>query len=293
MRRAPGCVPQRDPAREKSVAKLRVLSTHLFMNQRLNPSLLELASQYGAQAVEIFAARQHFDYTSREQVTELAAWFRANALTAWSMHSPLYPDREMGRSGAPSVNLLHPEKARRIAAMDEIKRALETAEQIPFRNLVVHLGDRGDEWSPRTLEYALTALEHLGAFARPLGVRPLVENLTGAPTTPEHLIEILAVGHLDTIGVCLDLGHAHLTVGVPAAIATLGARIHQVHAHDNHGLKDEHLFPGDGEIDWPAAVAALNALPAPPATVLELSSKLLGEPAALPARIRQAFDLLD
>jgi sugar phosphate isomerase/epimerase len=263
------------------------------MNQRLHPGLLELAGRAGAQAVEIFAARQHFDYTSREHVAELAAWFRSNSLEAWSMHAPLYPDREMGRAGAPSVNLLHPEKARRIAAMDEIKRALETADSIPFRNLVVHLGERDDEWSPRTIEYALTALEHLGAFAHPLGVRPLVENLTSSPTTPEHLIEILTIGHLDSIGVCLDLGHAHITIGVREAIATLGGRIAQVHVHDNHGLKDEHLFPGDGTIDWPATVEALNALPAPPATVLELSSKLPDEPSTLPSRIQKAFDQLD
>jgi sugar phosphate isomerase/epimerase len=255
--------------------------------------MLELAGRSGAQAVEIFAARQHFDYTSREHVAELAAWFRSNPLEPWSMHAPLYPDREMGRAGAPSVNLLHPEKARRIDAMDEIKRALETAEQIPFRNLVVHLGERNDEWSPRSLEYALIALEYLDAFARPLGVRPLLENLTGDPTTPEHLMEILAIGHEDLVGVCLDLGHAHITVGIPAAIATLGARIAQVHAHDNHGVKDEHLFPGDGAIDWPATAAALNALPAPPAVVLELSSKHQDEPATLPDRIRRAFDLLD
>jgi sugar phosphate isomerase/epimerase len=263
------------------------------MNQRLHPGLLELASRSGAQAVEIFAARQHFDYTNHEQVAELAAWFRSNALEAWSMHAPLYPDREMGRSGAPAINLLHPEKARRIEAMDEIKRALDTAEEIPFRNLVVHLGDRSDGWSQRTIEYALVALEYLDAFARPLGVRPLVENLTGEPTTPEHLMEILRTGHEDGDGVCLDLGHANMTVGIPAAIATLGSRIVQVHAHDNHGLKDEHLFPGDGAIDWPATVAALNALPEPPAVVLEISSRLPVEPAALPDRIRQAFDLLD
>jgi len=275
------------------LAKLRVLSTHLYLNQRLHPGLLELAARSGAQAVEIFAARQHFDYASREHVAELAVWFRSNPLQAWSMHAPLFPDREMGRAGAPSVNLLHPEKSRRIAAMDEIKRALETAEHIPFRNLVVHLGERDDEWSPRSIEFALTALEHLGAFARPLGVRLLVENLTSDPTTPEHLVEILSIGHFDSIGVCLDLGHAHMTVGVLEAIATLGARIVQVHAHDNHGLKDEHLFPGDGTIDWPATVAALTALAVPPATVLELSSKLPGEPAALTGRIRQAFDLLD
>ncbi len=275
------------------MAKLRVLSTHLFMHQRLHAGLLELAAQSGAHAVEIFAARQHFDYTSREQVAELAAFFRSSSLTTWSMHAPLYPDREMGRTGAPAVNLLHTEKIRRIAAMDEIKRALETAEQIPFRNLVVHLGERHDEWSPRTVEHALTALEHLGAFAHPLGVCLLVENLLSEPTTPEHLMEILETGHLDQIGVCLDLGHAHMTVGVPAAIATLGPRIVQVHAHDNHGLKDEHLFPGDGTIDWPATSETFNALAAPLAVVLELSSKLPGEPSALPTRIRKAFELLN
>jgi sugar phosphate isomerase/epimerase len=281
------------PAQENSVAKLRVLSTHLYINQRLHAGLLEKAGQWGAEAVELFAAHQHFDYTSRVQVAELAAWFRSNALTAWSMHAPIYADAEMGRSGAPALNLLHMERASRIEAMDEIKRALETAEQIPFRNLVIHLGDKDDEWSPRTAEYAFTALEHLGAFARPLGVRPLVENIFNEPTTPEHLVEILEIGHLDQIGVCLDLGHAHITVGVPAAIDTLGGRIVQVHAHDNHGMKDEHLLPGDGAIDWLTTVTALNALAEPPAVVLELSSKLADEPASLPSRIRQAFTLLD
>jgi sugar phosphate isomerase/epimerase len=279
------------PAQENSVAKLRVLSTHLYINQRLHAGLLEKAGQWGAEAVELFAARQHFDYTSRVQVAELAAWFRSNALTAWSMHAPIYADAEMGRSGPPALNLLHMERASRIEAMDEIKRALETAEQIPFRNLVIHLGDKDDEWSPRTAEYAFTALEHLGAFARPLGVRPLVENLFNEPTMPEHLIEILEIGHLDQIGVCLDLGHAHITVGVPAAIGTLGGRIVQVHAHDNNGTKDEHLLPGDGAIDWPATVAALNALAEPPAVVLELSSKLADELATLPGRIRRAFEM--
>jgi sugar phosphate isomerase/epimerase len=271
---------------------LPVLSTHLYLNQRLNSSLLEQAGNCGVEAVEIFAARQHFDYASREHVAEIAAFFRSNALIAWSMHAPLYAGREMGRTGAPALNLLHPEKTRRIEAMDEIKRAIEAAEQIPFRNLVVHLGERHDEWSQYAIEYALTALEHLGAFARPLGVRPLVENLLNEATTPEHLLEILEIGHQDSIGVCLDLGHAHMTTGVSDAIATLGKRITQVHVHDNHGLGDEHLFPGDGTIDWPATTAALNALEVPPAAVLEISSKLPDEPATLPVRIRKAFELL-
>jgi sugar phosphate isomerase/epimerase len=269
---------------------LRVLSTHLFLNQRLHPGLLEHASLSGAQAVEIFAARQHFDYTSREHVGELANWFRSNTLEVFSLHAPLYPDQEMGRAGAPAVNVLHPEKSRRIDAMDEMKRALETADQIPFRNLIVHLGERTDSWSQRSIEYAQTALEHLGAFASPLGVRLLVENLTSEPTTPEHLITILEMGHLNNVGICLDLGHAHMTVGIPEAIATLGERIASVHVHDNHGMKDEHLWPGDGTIDWPATTTALKALKAEPATVLEISQTLSSDLTVLPGRIEQAFE---
>ena len=39
----------------------------------------------------------------------------------------------------------------------------------------------------------------------------------------------------------------------------LGDRIVSMHVHDNHGTKDEHLWPGDGTIDWPAVREALQA----------------------------------
>ena len=268
---------------------LRVLSTHLFLNQRLHPGLLELAERSGAEAVELYAARQHFDYTSREHMAELAAWFEENSLRPWSLHAPLYPDREMGRAGAPQVNVLHPEKARRIDAMDEIKRAMESADLIHYKYLIMHLGDREDSWSPRSIEHALTALEHLGAFARPLGVQVLIENLLNEAATPEHLVNILEIGHLNNIGVCLDLGHAHVSPGVTEAIQILGNRIASVHVHDNHGLKDEHLWPGEGTIDWKPALDGLKSLSEPPATVLEIHPRLFDHPDPVSKKIQQAF----
>ena len=263
----------------------------MFLTQRLHPGILELAARSGAEAVEIFAARQHFDYTSRDHVSEVASWLRSNPMDAWSMHAPLWADREMGRSGSPMVNVLHPEKFRRIDAMDEIKRALETAEHIPFKHLVLHLGDRDDGWSPRTIEHAITAIEHLGAFAAPLGVRLLVENLASDPTSPEHLVNILTVGHLNNVGVCLDLGHAHLNPGIGEAIATLNKRIVSVHVHDNHAVKDEHLWPGEGSIDWKETADGLKALATPPATVLEIAAAHVEKQPDLPAKIAAAFAL--
>jgi len=161
---------------------LKAISTHVFLRSRLHPGFLDVFAKAGAQGVELFAARQHFDYTSRPHVREIAEWFLANPVEAFSMHAPMFPDLEMGRSGAPAVNVIHPEKSRRIDAMDEIKRALEVAEQIPLRYLILHLGEREDSWSPRSLENSLTALEHLRAFANPLGVKLLVENIQNEVT---------------------------------------------------------------------------------------------------------------
>ena len=271
----------------------KAVSTFIYIKERLHPGLLDGLARSGAQAIEIFAARQHLDYANRKQhVREIADWFRTSGVPLHSVHAPLYGDYEWGRAGSPPVNIAAADRAGRVEAMDEIKRALEAAEHIPFRHMVIHLGEQYDGWSQRTLEYAETALEHLGAFARPLGVRLLVENLLSEPTTPEHLTTILEMGHLDSVGVCLDLGHAHITLGTAEAFSVLGSRIVSMHVHDNHGLKDEHLWPGDGSIAWPAVAEALKSLAAPPAAVLEISEKLGDAPAAFPERIRASFDRL-
>ncbi len=272
---------------------LKVISTHIFLRSRLHPGLLDTLGRTGAEGIELFAARQHFDYTDRATVRELAAWFHSNPVKLFSMHAPLYSDYESGRGGEPSVNVVHQEKSRRIDAMDEVKRALETAEQIPFQHLVLHLGDRGDSWNPRTIENALTALEHLQAYARPLGVRLLVENLQNEVTTPAHILEILRAGHFDDIGVCLDLGHAHLGDGVASALSELSDRVRTSHIHDNHGEKDEHLWPGAGTIELAPAYAALRKAKQGPAGVLEIHYSESADAAQVVEKAKAAFASFD
>ncbi len=272
---------------------LKVISSHVFLTHRLHPGLLDVFARAGAQGVELFAARQHFDYSSRSHVRELAEWFRSNSLEPFSMHAPMFPDPEMGRSGTPSVNVIHPEKTRRIDAMDEIKRALEAAEQIPIRFLILHLGDREDTWSLRSLEHSITALEHLRAFANPLGVKLLIENLEGDVACPAHLIEILVSGHLTDIGVCLDVGHAHLGEGIPAAFSELRDRIRSSHLHDNKGDKDTHLWPGDGTIDWDQTLGDLKSAPQSPAGVLEIHYNLPETAESVAEKAKQAFERMD
>src|SRR5215831_6544741 len=227
------------------------LSTHVFLQQRLHPGLLDAMHRglapYGTPVIELFAARHHFDYTDRFAVRDIAAWFRDTNAVA-TLHQPIYhADRGTGpwsRHVAPNINLIDPEKSHRITAMDEVKRALEAAEQIPITACTLHLGQKDDPWNLRALENSLTAIEHLKAFAHPLGVRLLIENLQNDITTPEHILEILNAGHFTNVGATLDLGHANLALpdgkGIDEAFELLGPRIGELHIHDNHGSKDDH-----------------------------------------------------
>jgi sugar phosphate isomerase/epimerase len=274
------------------------LSTHVFFQHRLHPGLLDSLAAAGAGTIEVFAARHHFDYTDTPAVRELAAWFRSNDVRA-VLHQPIYVTEggrdftpadaaQWSRHVAPNLNLLAPEKSHRIAAMDEVKRALESAEQVPFTAMVLDLGLKDAAWDEPSIEHSLTAIEHLKAFAAPLGVRLLLQNLENEVTTPEHLVYILKTGHFDSVGVCLDIGHLHLAQpatdaspdsGVGAAVALLGSRIAQLHLHDNHGSfshvtdsKDEHVWPGEGTTDWAAVVKALALLPAETPGILEIAT---------------------
>jgi sugar phosphate isomerase/epimerase len=272
------------------------ISTQVFLQQRLHPGLLDALLGGGARTIEVFAARHHFDYADRSVVREIAQWFRSNPVAA-TLHQPLYADAQWSRHVAPTLNLIDVEKSRRIDAMDEIKRALESAEQVPFTAIVLPLGVREDHWSPRSLEHSLTAIEHLKAFAHPLGVKCLLENLHNEVATPEHLLEILKVGHFDNVGICFDIGHANLSdEGIEGAFALLKSRIAQLHLHDNHGAalnKDEHLWPGSGTIDWAAFSRLAAELPATIAGILEITHELEETPDSAATKARAAYDLME
>ena len=275
----------------------RSISTHVFLQQRLHAGLLDAMVSAGAESIELFAARHHFDYTDRAEVKELAKWFRGNPCGA-TMHQPIYDGRsstDWSRHVPATINLIDPEKTRRIDAMDEVKRALEAAEQIDIDSIVLHLGTRDDTWSERTLDLSMTAVEHIKAFAHPLGVKTLVETLPNEVTTPEHLMEMLRIAHLDTVGVCLDVGHMNLhgMPGVAAAFDILGNRIRQLHLHDNRGEKDEHCWPAEGTVDWNAVRNGIAGLKQAPTGTLEIRYEPEIDGKAMSERAAKAFAMLE
>ena len=94
----------------------------------------------------------------------------------------------------------------------------------------------------------MTSIEHLRAFAKPLGVRILLENIPNELSIPDKLVEFIQITHFDDIGVCFDFGHAHIMSNVAEAFEILKGHIHSTHVHDNAGDRDSHLWPGGGTI---------------------------------------------
>ena len=249
----------------------RGMSTLVYAKtERLHPGLLDRIVAGGAEAIEIFGGRGHFNYSDRQHVREVANWFRSTGIGFHSLHAPMHSDDEWGRTGTPPLNIAAVEKRDRISAMDEIKRAIEVAEQAPFQFLVQHVGVSGETSEGKKIDAAMTSLEHLRAFAKPLGVQVVVENIPNELSRPEALVELLHTARFTDVGVCFDVGHAHMAPSVKHGFETLRDLIRTTHVHDNHGERDEHLWPGAGTIDWQETMELLKTAPHVPALMLEI-----------------------
>jgi sugar phosphate isomerase/epimerase len=260
-----------------------VLSTYLFVNRKLTAALVGEVARAGASGIELFCSRGHFDYRSAESARELAGWLGENRLTLHSIHSPTTRDFHLTRESGAPLSICDPERLRRQEALDEIKRALDLVEQIPFRYCVQHVASSRDMPDDRKWDAAFSSLEHLSLFARHRGVTLAIENTPCEMATPVNLKSFLEQTRLTSVKMCFDSGHSHLDSGdVAAQLETVRDFVVTTHLHDNHGERDEHLLPYEGTIDWRVALAAL---PKEAPAVLELK-----EPAVAAGSIEvQAF----
>ena len=240
----------------------RGLSSHLIRNHRLTTAWLDKVWEAGIDVVELFCARQSLDYRNASQMAELGHWFRDSELKLHSLHSPMYSDDCGGRSGPSAViNIADPEKIRRRGSVDEIKRAIEIAETVPFHYLIQHVGVSGEEFEEQKVEAAFNSLEEINVFAVHRGVEVLLENIPNQLSSSERLAWLLEFTHLDN-GFCFDTGHAHIMEGVEAAFNRMKDRIRSTHVHDNDGENDTHLFPmaaSGGTIEWRRTMELLGS----------------------------------
>jgi len=277
----------------------RLLSTYLFVSRKLTREHLEQIAGAGFQGAEIFCTRSHFEYSMKPEVRAIADALEAYHLQLVSMHAPTSRDLSAMRESGSPLSICEVERVRRVEAMDELKRVIDVADDLPYARLILHMGGSRETADPRKRDAAFSTLEHLILHAHHAGVAICVENTTSEMGDPAYLRAFVDETRLTGLRFNFDIGHAHLADSpederLEKSFSPLRELVSSVHLHDNHGEKDEHLLPYDGTIDWPTAIKILQSAPQTSLPiVLELKEKTGAEAPGIAEQLAAARKSMD
>jgi len=150
------------------------------------------------------------------------------------------------------------------AGSERINGMLRKCARFGAHCMTLHPGSFSDD-IPRAeaLHNTVESIARSAPIARQMKIRICVENSTcchnpndlGVCTEDfEFLFERV---RSPIVGLCLDVGHAHITGNLYDLIKKFGPRIYNTHLHDSDGTDDNHLAPGEGTIDWNGLFKAL------------------------------------
>ena len=228
------------------------ISSFVWLSMRFNEGL-PFVTDYGFDAVEIFATAKHFDINDPNLVEVTGRALRDLGITRVSLHAP-----KIG------VDLSSPYDEERRNGVDIVSRTIDVATLLSANTVTVHPSSIEGEESDRDRRWPVlrNSLKELGAYAGERGVSLAVENhpypLFGSD--PVEIADEISRLNLDSIGLCLDLGHAFVGRRLPEIIETTAPALLCVQASDNRGHTDEHLLPGKGLVPWADVLRKLEAV---------------------------------
>ncbi|HEV2197562.1 MAG TPA: sugar phosphate isomerase/epimerase family protein [Candidatus Acidoferrum sp.] len=242
----------------------RLLSTYLCVSKKLTPEILGQIAEADFQGIEIFCTRSHFEYTMKPEIRAMASALEAHRLQLVSLHAPTSRDLSAMRESGTPLSICEVERVRRIEAMDELKRVIDVADDLPYSRLILHMGGSREAADPRKRDAAFSSLEHLVLHAGHAGVTICVENTLSEMGSPDYLRAFVDETRLSGLRFNFDIGHAYLAEfpeeeRLEKSLAPIKELVSSVHLHDNHGERDEHLPPYDGSIHWPSAIKLLKS----------------------------------
>jgi sugar phosphate isomerase/epimerase len=182
-------------------------------------------------------------------------------------------------------DLVHPEKAKRVQAIDLFKLAVEAAaffgcETIQSDSFTPPLEFVGEAPYQEAIKYGQRfevkvdpafrwdalwgwLVDSIGTCADEAAradlkfcLEPRVGEII---SNTDALLRLMDAVDADNFGAVLDTGHQHAQKEIlPLCVEKLGSRIHYVHASDNDGRTNEHLAVGRGTVDWDGLFSALK-----------------------------------
>jgi sugar phosphate isomerase/epimerase len=207
------------------------LSTTVFGNTRPGTREFDLAATHGFTLVELSAGPGRLNLRDLAQIAETRAQATAAGL-------------EVG-----SVSV----------ALADVPLALPGTADLGCPVIVALAGacsSHGGSQPPAPHGGALRrVIEQMADDAAERNIRLVVEF--PATLSAEAIVDLIEACEGAPVGVCLDMGHAHMAGDAADTIETLSGYIATTHLHDNNGREDSHRPPFAGSVDWPATLMAM------------------------------------
>ncbi len=140
-------------------------------------------------------------------------------------------------------------------------------------NIVFHAGYDEKRYGFEKAEWIKRSIgtwSRLCGLLKGQGCRLMLENVY--EHDPREIRMVLESLDRNDTGFCFDTGHQRAFSGISDRtwLESLGAYLDKVHLHDNFGVKDEHLAPGKGVIDFKGLFLGMRETrDAPPDVTLE------------------------
>ncbi len=178
----------------------------------------------------------------------------ASCVTIHQVHGPwIHPPRD----GSPEERAIRAERMR---------CSLRATAAIGCKNWVVHpvmpFGSKAEPDSAAFWQINRDFFAELLPYAKERGITVCFENMPFTAlsmSSPEATLRFIREMNDPNFKLCLDTGHSLVMGTEPAdAVRLAGKELQVLHVHDNCGLRDEHLFPFMGRIDWRAFYRSLE-----------------------------------
>lgn len=233
--------------------KLLALSTSL--RDKTHDEIIEICLKSGFSGIEVHTfMTENMDESSLVKIREK---YQESGLKLASFHLPY-------------MDLAALDESERIHALERFKITLRQAAALGARVGIAHPTKSGDV-TASGLDPLLDALERslseLIPLADSLGIIIAIENLGPSGinrlgSAPEHFVAFKRRFQHESLGFCLDTGHALLSLHERAIelAQTMKDHLKHFHLNDNAGDRDSHLAPGRGLVDWTSIARLLQEL---------------------------------
>ena len=257
------------------------------VSNELVPVIMEQVASYGIENIVLTDSviPRLADMDVHELFLKSAA---AAGLKYVDAHAPIQETDLLG---------LAPEKNRK-AMLRSSENVIQIAGEFGCKTCTFHVWN----WRPDShnaeerFGYICDSLESLLPIAEKNDVIIALENVWCPPCAPEFLVRIMKHFNSPYLGLCYDSGHAFVfdqgrynpeQSCVPVswncpveeipwdgeALEKMLPWIVNCHLHDNNGLKDQHVMPGKGNINWKHVVDLLVQAPNLKCIQSEVSAK--------------------